>query len=39
MELSSAMLGSLALMEKAHATWNGVTEPVRGMERLTELAD
>ena len=38
MELSSAMLGSLALMEKAHATWDGVTDPVRGIDRLAELA-
>lgn len=37
MELSEAMLGSLALMAKAHATWDGVTDPVRGMERLAEL--
>lgn len=36
MELSEAMLGSLALMAKAHATWDGVTDPVRGMERLAE---
>ena len=39
MELSPAMLGSLALMEKAHATWDGVTHPVRGLDRLAELAD
>lgn len=38
MELSAAMLSSLALMEKAHQTWDGVTDPVRGMERLAELA-
>lgn len=38
MELSPAMLGSLALMEKAHVTWDGVTDPVRGMDRLAELA-
>lgn len=38
MELSPAMQGSLALMEKAHLTWDGVTDPVRGMERLAELA-
>lgn len=38
MELSPAMLGSLALLEKAHATWDGVTDPVRGMDRLAELA-
>lgn len=37
MELSAAMLGSLALMAKAHATWDGVTDPVRCMERLAEL--
>ena len=28
----------LALMEKAHATWDGKTDPVRGMDRLAELA-
>ena len=38
MELSAAMQGSLALMEKAHATWDGQTDPVRGMDRLAELA-
>ena len=38
MELSEAMQGSLALMEKAHLMWDGVTDPVRGMERLAELA-
>jgi Glyoxalase/Bleomycin resistance protein/Dioxygenase superfamily len=38
MELSLALLGSLALMEKAHLTWDGVTDPVRSMERLAELA-
>ncbi len=37
MELSAAMLGSLELMAKANATWDGVTDPVRGMERLAEL--
>jgi Glyoxalase/Bleomycin resistance protein/Dioxygenase superfamily len=36
MELSPAMLSSLALMEKAHQQWDGVTEPVRGMERLIQ---
>jgi hypothetical protein len=39
MELSEAMLGSLALMAKAHATWDGVTDPVRPMARLAEYAD
>jgi Glyoxalase/Bleomycin resistance protein/Dioxygenase superfamily len=38
MELSPAMLGSLALMEKAHATWDGATDPVRDMARLAEFA-
>jgi hypothetical protein len=38
MELSAAMSGSLALMAKAHETWDGVTDPVRGMERLAEFA-
>ena len=36
MELSPAMLTSLALMAKAHATWDGVTDPVRPMARLAE---
>ena len=39
MELSPAMQNSLSLMEKAHATWDGKTDPVRGMDRLGELAD
>ena len=38
MEMSDAIMGSLALMEKAHAEWDGVTDPVRGMDRLAELA-
>lgn len=38
MELSPAMQGSLALMEKAHLGWDGKTDPVRGMDRLAELA-
>lgn len=38
MEISDAIQGSLALMEKAHAEWDGVTDPVRGMDRLAELA-
>ncbi|MGB3796843.1 MAG: VOC family protein [Alteraurantiacibacter sp.] len=38
MELSEAMQASLALMEKAHATWDGKTDAVRGMDRLAELA-
>ena len=38
MEMSEAMQQSLSLMEKAHTTWDGVTDPVRGMERLAELA-
>lgn len=39
MELSEAMQGSLALMEKAHNEWDGKTDPIRGMDRLAELAD
>ena len=39
MELSPAMLASLALMAKAHATWDGITDPIRPMSRLSELAD
>lgn len=38
MELSDAMLGSLALMEQAHATWDGITDPIRPMSRLAEYA-
>lgn len=38
MELSEAMLGSLALMQKAHERWDGVTDPVRGIDRLAEYA-
>jgi hypothetical protein len=38
MELSPTLLGSLALMAKAHATWDGVTEPIRPMSRLSETA-
>ncbi len=38
MELSDAMLASLSLMEKAHAQWDGTTDPVRSMDRLAELA-
>ncbi len=38
MELSPAMLGSLTLMETAHHAWDGVTDPVRGMDRLAEFA-
>ncbi|WP_310531375.1 VOC family protein [Novosphingobium sp.] len=38
MELSEAMLGSLALMAKAHATWDRVSDPVRPMSRLAEYA-
>lgn len=39
MEMSETMLQTLALMEKAHLNWDGVTDPVRGIERLAELAD
>jgi hypothetical protein len=39
MDLSPTMLGSLALMEKAHINWDGVTDPVRGMDRLAEIGD
>lgn len=37
MELSAPMQASLALMEKAHIEWDGITDPVRGMDRLAEL--
>ena len=36
MELSEAMLGSLSLMAKAHAAWDGITDPIRPMSRLSE---
>lgn len=39
MELSAPMQHSLALMEKAHTLWDGITDPVRGMDRLAELDD
>jgi len=38
MEMSEAMQQSLSLMEKAHTSWDGKTDPIRGMERLAELA-
>ena len=38
MELSPAMLGSLARMEQAHRQWDGVTDPVRTMDKLAEIA-
>ena len=37
MELSPAKLGSLARMEQAHLRWDGVTDPVRSMDRLAEI--
>lgn len=37
METSPAMEDSLARMHRAHLTWDGVTDPVRGMERLAEV--
>jgi hypothetical protein len=37
MEMSAQMQQTLALMEKAHNSWDGITDPVRGMERLAEL--
>lgn len=37
MELSPAMLCSLARMEQAHLQWDGVTDPVRTMDRLAEI--
>ncbi|MDE2563120.1 MAG: VOC family protein [Sphingomonadales bacterium] len=36
MELSDVIGQSLELMARAHATWDGVTDPVRPMERLAE---
>ena len=37
MELSPAMLGTLAQMEQAHRQWDGVTDPVRTMNKLAEI--
>jgi Glyoxalase/Bleomycin resistance protein/Dioxygenase superfamily len=37
MELSPEMLGALARMEKAHATWDGKTDPARSMDRLAKV--
>ena len=39
MELSGAMLNSLSLMAKAHAAWDGKSDPVRPMSRLAEYVD
>lgn len=38
MEISPAMEDSLARMYRAHVGWDGVTDPVRGLERLAEMA-
>jgi hypothetical protein len=38
MEMSDDIRQSLALMERAHAEWDGVTDPVRPMSRLAEYA-
>lgn len=38
MELSPAMLDSLARMEAAHRQWDGVADPVRTMDRLAEVS-
>lgn len=39
MEMSDAITHSLKRMERAHAAWDGVTDPVRGMDRLAEFAN
>lgn len=38
MEISPAMEGSLGRMHRAHLSWDGKTDPVRGMDRLAEIA-
>jgi hypothetical protein len=38
MDLSPAMQGSLARMERAHRDWDGTTDPVRTMDRLAEIS-
>ena len=37
MEISPAMEESLSRMHRAHLAWDGVTDPVRGMDRLAEF--
>jgi hypothetical protein len=36
MELSEGMLGSLKLMHKAHQSWDGLSDPMRPISRLSE---
>ncbi|WP_062344040.1 VOC family protein [Novosphingobium sp. CCH12-A3] len=38
MELSPAMEESLARMHRAHLAWDGVSDPVRGLDRLAQFA-
>jgi hypothetical protein len=38
MDISPAMAQSLARMHRAHLGWDGVTDPVRGLDRLAEYA-
>ncbi len=38
METSPAMEESLARMHRAHMAWDGVTDPVRGLDRVAEFA-
>ena len=38
MELSPAMQDSLARIERAHRDWDGVSDPVRTMDRLAEIS-
>lgn len=38
MELSPAMHDSLARMERVHRNWDGITDPVRTMDRLAEIS-
>lgn len=39
MELSDSMLGTLSLMAKARAAWDGGSDPVRPLSRLAEFAN
>ena len=39
LELSDEMTATLSHMAKAHAEWDGFTDPVRGMDRLAQSQD
>lgn len=38
MDISPTMEDTIARMHRAHLAWDGKTEPVRGMERIAEVA-